>query len=384
MVDATIQTDRSLATRTGAPVGVRLVEDGDAVNALLGAIAPEAVHTSPQHPAFLRAWVSQATVRPFFVELRAAGAGPVLLPLEIDADGTARYCGGRHANGNFPVGAVADLSALVSIGTSAITAALASANLPVAAIILERQLERIGETENPLVDAQSVASPNMALSFAIDGDMDHILSTRSAKQKRKKWRSYNRKLDAMGAVTFHHPVANADTARFLDRFFALKADRFRQAGIANVFGDTETQGFFRRLFADGGPSFELHALTVDDEIAAVIGCAALNGRLTVDFGSFDARFAHARPGEVLFHSTIAHACATGFSIFDFGIGDEPYKRAWCDIETIHHDTTIALTAAGQMRAMAQRGRSRLVRAVKSNDRLWATAKSVRKRLARGS
>jgi len=185
----------------------------------------------------------------------------------------------------------------------------------------------------------------------------------------------------MGTVRFHHPVPSQAVTETLDAFLALKAERFRQAGVVNVFGDAPTQAFFHALFGSGVPAFELHALTVGDVPAAIIGCTIHDGRLTVEFGTFDARFAHAGPGEMLFFSAIAHACARKLAVFDFGIGDEPYKRAWCDIETTHVDTALGLTPAGRASAVAQLARSRGVRFVKSHERLWALTKAARKRLA---
>ena len=35
-------------------------------------------------------------------------------------------------------------------------------------------------------------------------------------------------------------------------------------------------------------------------------------------------------------------------IFDFSVGDEPYKRLWCDIETRHIDVVAPLTAKGAL------------------------------------
>jgi hypothetical protein len=46
------------------------------------------------------------------------------------------------------------------------------------------------------------------------------------------------------------------------------------------------------------------------------------------------------------------------------------------------DTTIGLTLAGKARAFAQTNRSRAVRAIKSNDRVWSAVKTARRALAR--
>lgn len=384
MVDVTshMAAPRRVSQAAPAGVSVDVVTDIEAARAAAAAITPDMVFTGYQHPAFLSAWVGTAGCAPMFLKFAAVGHGPVLLPLERCDNGVAGYCGGRHANGNFPVGRREDIAALSDAGETAILTAIKAADIPASSLFLERQHATWQNVANPFVFASSVASPNIALSFAVEGDLDTVLKTHGGKSKRKKMRSYRRKLDAMGTVEFLHPVPTEQVPRFLDRFFALKAERFRQAGIANVFGDERTRTFLRDLFGDGALDHTLHGLTLDGSIIAVIGCTSHGGRMTVEFGSFDAAHAATRPGELLFYSTIAHACETGADIFDFGIGDEPYKRSWCDIETVHMDTTIGLTLTGKARAFAQTNRSRAVRAIKSNERVWTAVKTARRALAR--
>lgn len=385
MVDVTMRTGGGLdvtADKPGAIVA-RAITDIDLVRGAIAGITPDMVFTGYQHPDVLAAWVETDEFKPVFLELTAPGRGPVLLPLELRDNGVLGYCGGRHANGNFPVGLREDIGALSGAGEAAIKAAIKAADVPASAIILERQHDRWEGVRNPFVTASSTASPNIALSFAIEGDFETVLHTRNSKGKRKKARSYRRKLDALGAVKFHFPVAVENAPAFLDRFFALKADRFRELGIADVFADQQSQQAFHTLFGKGSSAHQLHAMTLDDTIIAVIACTHHRGRMTVEFGSFDPQFAEARPGEVLYHNVIEHACGIGIDVFDFGVGDEPYKRRWCDIETTHFDTTIGLTTAGSARAFAQTMRSRAVRAIKSSDRVWNAVKAARKGLARG-
>lgn len=383
MVDATSHIAGSRYDSGASPAGISIdvVTDIAAARAAVAAIGPDMVFTGYQHPAFLSAWIGTDGYRPMFLMLNADGHGAVLLPLERRENGVAGYCGGRHANGNFPVGRREDILALEKTGEAAIKAAIGAAGVPANSLFLERQHLRWDGLTNPFVFSSSVASPNIALSFAIDGEFDHVLHNKLGKNKRKKLRSYRRKLDVTGTGAFQHPVPPEQVPRFLDRFLALKAERFRQAGITNVFGDDRTKDFLLDLFSDGAPNHTLHGLTLDGEIIAVIGCTGHGGRLTVEFGAFDPEHASLRPGELLFFSAIAHACETGVAIFDFGIGDEPYKRSWCDIETVHMDTTIGLTLPGKARAFAQDWRSRAVRAIKTNDRVWSAVKSVRRALA---
>lgn len=383
MVDALLDTPRARPTaKTGSAVRAQWFNDRAEIDRAIDSIDKDTVYSGYQDPAFLRAWTRLAGCNPMFVTLSAPGHGPVLLPFEVCDNGVAGYCGGRHANGNFPVGRPGDVQALCEAGRGPVVAALKAARLPASAIVAERQHGCWQELENPLVFDDSAASPNIALSFAIDTDFETLWTTKISKSTRKKFRSYQRKLENQGTVTFHHPVPAAETARYLDAFFTMKAVRFRQAGITDVFSDERTQSFFRALFAGGGVH-QLHALTLDDAIVAVIGCTVDKGRTTVEFGSFDNDYGDVRPGQLLFRSAIEYACEHGCRIFDFGIGDEPYKRRWCDIETTHYDTTIGLTLTGRMKAGTHQVRSRIVHTIKSNDRVWSAAKSLRKALHRG-
>ena len=384
MVDATLEAvpaHSAPVVATGLPA-VRLYHTLDEARAVVGAIEADAVHTGYQHPSFLLSWLEMVGCRPMFAELRAPGSGPVLLPLEICANGIAGYCGDRHQNGSFPVGRRADIEALSAIGPSACIEALRRSGAPASAIILERQHSRWNGLANPFVTAASVPSPNPALSFSLAGGFDAVLAARSGKRKRKKWRNQNRKLEVEGTVAYLHPAPADAVPALLDRFFELKAQRFREAGIADVFADTRTRAFFHLLFQKGMAceprSHEIHAMTIDGTPAAIIGCTLHGGRMTVDFGTFDERYAHAGPGETLFFSAIRHACEAGHDTFDFGVGDEPYKRAWCDIETRHADTAIGLTARGRLQAFAHVARARVVAKIKADKRLWALAKRIRR------
>ena len=55
----------------------------------------------------------------------------------------------------------------------------------------------------------------------------------------------------------------------------------------------------------------------------------------------------ASPGEFLFFEDIQDSCKTDLSVYSFGIGDEPYKRSWCDIEIPTYDTNVSFDGQGQ-------------------------------------
>lgn len=369
----------------GDEIAIDVVTDRSAALAMLDDIGPDHCLTGYQHPAFLRAWIEAGQSEPIFVVLAAQGHGPVLLPLQRGSGHSAHYVGGRHANGNFPLGKPEDIAALGDDATDFLSAHPALTAADIHTLILERQHGHWNGVANPFVNEGSVRSPNVALSLNLRTDFDEVLANCPGSRKRKKFRSQMRKLEAAGPVETVIPVKTEERQRVLEQFFDFKTDRFREVGIADVFADEPTRAAFTEMFAgqrsDKDTVHELHLLKVDDEPAAITGCTVYNGRLTVEFSTFNPKFSNAGPGELLFFLAIENAVERRLNVFDFGVGDETYKRSWCDVETWHHDTFIAITGRGQLNRIARTMRSELVRKLKSNDPLWKAAKAARKKLA---
>ena len=78
---------------------------------------------------------------------------------------------------------------------------------------------------------------------------------------------------------------------------------------------------------------------------------------------------------------IEDACNHGKAIYDFSVGDEPYKRSWCDVETWQFDTLLPLTAKGRAAWALATARAHAVRLVKSNAALWSLVKQLRTKVA---
>ena len=62
----------------------------------------------------------------------------------------------------------------------------------------------------------------------------------------------------------------------------------------------------------------------------------------------DGEFSRFGPGRAHLHELLRHAIEHGFRSFDFTIGDEPYKRDWCDTELRLYDYLAAVTLRGRL------------------------------------
>lgn len=341
-----------------------------------------------QDPVFVSAWARETGAELLVVEVAAGQTVVLMAALEIVQRGlfrVARLPGGRHANGNFPP---TDGSLLGSGGVpaGAIPAALRSARPDVDLLSLERLEPRKQGIENPLLAMATGQSPNVSLAVDLAGGFDAVLARANGKRKLKKHRSQTRKFEAAGGHRLVRPRSPTEVDAMLSAFFTMKAARFRRMGIGDVFAAAEVQAFFRRLYRDSldlrSPRFVLHGLEVGGALRAVTGCSVLGDRMTCDFSAISENgLGSASPGDFLFFEVIKEACENGLAVFDFSVGDEPYKRLWCDIETWQQDVFVPLSRKGAVMTSLQRRSASLKRALKSSPALWTVAKRLRRGIA---
>ncbi|MER9939019.1 GNAT family N-acetyltransferase [Mesorhizobium sp. M0011] len=342
-----------------------------------------------QSAAWVQNWAGETRPDLLVTTLSAEGKPVFSLALEVSSKGPfriARFMGGRHANGNFVAAdpdwlAKADIPALRSV-----LAAIAKARPDIDLVALERLLPDLDGVANPLASLDHFSSPNLSLAVDLAGGFDALLSRASGKRKRKKHRSQIRKFEAVGSYRRIEARTPDEVDTLLDAFFEMKELRFRKMGIANVFGDAQVRGFFRALFmqalAEDKPSFVLHGLAVAGKLRAITGSSRSGKRLICEFGAIaEDDLGHASPGDFLFFDNIQEACETGFEVYDFSVGDEPYKRLWCDIETRHFEVLVPLTVKGRMLALTLRQGARLKAFVKNSPMIWKLTKVLRRKAA---
>lgn len=390
MVDAAETAD---ARRTGARSGPRARSaqalmscdirpfDADARSAY-AAFCQSAAHAAPQNPSFVEAWADNPGADMVLATASRDGRTCLMLVLEIVRDGTAtiaRHPGGRHANGSFPAFSGQEFSGIREI----LAAAMRRARPDVDLILLERNEIERGGRANPLHGPGCAVSPNIALSASLENGFDGLFDGTSGKRKRKKHRAQVRKFEEVGPCRRFAATNPAEVDALLSAFYEMKAERFRQMGIADVFAPASVRNAFRRLFVraldKAAPDFVLHGLEVGGVLRAVTGSSISGGRITCEFSSFRVdELASASPGDFLFYENVREACEDGLSVYDFGVGDEVYKRQWCNIETRHFDFHLPLTARGHAVSAVRRTTGAVKRAVKENPFIWSMLKTLRR------
>jgi CelD/BcsL family acetyltransferase involved in cellulose biosynthesis len=343
--------------------------------------------TAPsQSPEWLAAWSRNVNADSLIVFARVGATLVFAMPLEVVRDGffrIARPPGGSHANGSFfpampAFRGVSGPEARVNAAFRALTKARPDIDV----VALERLAPTLDGLDNPMSALPRTDSPNPALAADLGDGFEPLVERMSGKRKRKKLRAQLRKFEAAGGYRCVRAGTPEEADRLLSALFAMKHTRFRKMGVADVFAPPEINAFFHALFAgeakNDAPRFFLSGLEVGGKLRAVAAYSRTGGRIVCDFASFtEDELYSASPGEFLFFHDIEQASAGGLKIFDFSVGDEPYKRAWCEIETRQFDVLVPLTAKGHAAAAIRRAKARAKSVVKNNPVAWRLVRVTR-------
>lgn len=347
-----------------------------------------ALHGQAQHPLWLHAWIAATNADALIATIRHEGRTKLMIAMEVVKSGpfrVARFMGGDHANGNFVATDPSGQNFVTASVLTALREAVAHARPDIDLICLERQLPDLSGMPNPFAQLATVQSANIALATDLSGGMDAMLARMNGKRKRKKLRYTLNKFSEAGGHRWLEASSAADVESLLARFFEMKALRFRQNGIPDPFSPMEVQSFFGTLFTQAlqqkSAPFVLHGLEVGGRIVGVNGYSITKDSFVCEFCAIDDSEPSLSPGFYLDFVAMEKACEQGKAVYDFSVGDDDYKRTWCDIQTQPFDLLLPLTVKGRLAYAGRLARTRGISAVKSNTRVWTLLKTLRKKVS---
>ncbi|ANL46285.1 N-acetyltransferase family protein [Rhizobium phaseoli] len=242
----------------------------------------------------------------------------------------------------------------------------------------------------PLTGLPMVQNQNHAYQLPLLAVFEETLKQINAKSRRKKFRVQSRRFEAAGGVEYVVPETSEEQHRLLDIFFRLKSIRFASLGLPDVFADRETQAFLHGLIDrrdDAGQSFglQMHALRLkggnEDRIAAISGISRKADHVICQFGAIDEDLVpDTSPGEFLYWQIISGLHGKGIALFDFGLGDQTYKRSWAPVETAHYDVVLPVSPIGVAAGAAHRIVTRGKAHIKARPKLYKFAQGIRARI----
>lgn len=167
--------------------------------------------------------------------------------------------------------------------------------------------------------------------------VDHICpqltldeSTVAPIARKKSARRHAASLRKLGPATFQHLSDAHEITPRLDEFFAQHIRRWDNTPYPSLFLDLKDREFYERLVCSLAPSGRIvfTVLTLADASIAFHFGLTFGPQFYWYKPAFDPAYSRVSPGETLLQELIQMASARGCAVFDFGRGDEPFKRRY--------------------------------------------------------
>jgi len=245
---------------------------------------------------------------------------------------------------------------------------------------LTKMPEKIGDQANPFLALGATVNPSSAYLTHLAESWEAFYTAKRSASTRRRDRTKRNRLGDFGEVRLVTPERAEDIEATLDLLMVQKGRAFARIGVANLFANSGYPAFYRALASNPESRSLAHVCRLDvGETAAAINLGLMHrGRYYHLLASYDdgdvSRFG---PGMAHLHDLMRYAIDQGCTVFDFTIGDEPYKRDWCDTELALYDHVASVTLRGALVALPISAGQRLKRWIKQTPALWSLAGRVR-------
>jgi CelD/BcsL family acetyltransferase involved in cellulose biosynthesis len=250
-------------------------------------------------------------------------------------------------------------------------------------IALGKMPAKIGAQANPMLTLDVQLNPSNAYETDLGDDWETFYAAKRSSSTRRRDRTKLKKLGDLGEVRFVDPD-ESDLGKTLDTLVEQKTKSFARMGVGNLFARPGHTAFFAELATAPHMRGLVHLsrLDVGSTFAAVNLGLTFRGCYYHILASYDdgeaSRFG---PGAAHLRELLKFAIARKLKRFDFTIGDEPYKRDWCDTEQLLYDYSASATLRGlpvTALALAKRSAKRMI---KHSAPLWALVVRLRTTVA---
>ena len=325
-------------------------------------------------------------VTPAIVIGRHEGEILFILPFVVEAGGFARrvtWLGSYLCNYNRPLLAKdfskrVDATRFVALWRE-ITQLLRS-RLHHDVLDLEKMPEMIGEQANPLLALRVTPHVNDAYLTNLVGDWDTYYATKRSSATRKTDRKKRKRLADHGEVKFVTATDSAGIVRTIDALIEEKRKSYATLGVANMFEWPGYRDFFVEMASRPQSRGLTHVSRFD--VGSVTAAAnyglMFRGRYYYILAGYDdGELARFGPGSAQLMDLMRYSIEAGIKQFDFTIGDEPYKREWCDVEVKLFDQVSPASLRGWVIAGPMMGLRLFKRWVKRTPAVWSAVRKAR-------
>jgi CelD/BcsL family acetyltransferase involved in cellulose biosynthesis len=316
------------------------------------------------------------------------GRALFILPLAIQQTGMAReltWFGSELCDYNAPlmaadVAARLDAAMFMSLWRQIVTKLQADPRSRHDLIRLEKMPPMVGGGRNPMLALATNLNPSGSYITPLTGNWDEFYKAKRSSATRRRDRSKRNRLSESGEVKFVSTETADDKLSTFATLVEQKTATFARHGISNLFARPGYLDFYRDLAGNPATRDFVHIsrLDVGSEIAATNLGLVFAGRYYHVLASYTGgALAHWGPGAAHLNDLLRYAIEHGLTAFDFTIGDERYKRDWCDDVQMLHDHVAVTSWRGALVVGPAILRTRVKRTIKQTPMLWAMIVKMR-------
>jgi CelD/BcsL family acetyltransferase involved in cellulose biosynthesis len=245
---------------------------------------------------------------------------------------------------------------------------------------LEKMPETVGGQENPMLSIGVTPHPSGAYATPLAESWDAFYAAKRSASTRRRDRTKRNRLADFGEVRTTTPETADGLSQALSVLMQQKARSLGRMGVTNFFDRPGHADFYQALAANPGNKHLVHVsqLEVGQHIAAVNVALMFRGTYYHIMSSYtDSDMARFGPGAIHLHDVLRKAIERGFKTFDFTVGDEPYKRDWCESGKTLHDHRGAARLRGVVIVASMTAMQALKRHIKQTPTLWTAFRKLR-------
>jgi CelD/BcsL family acetyltransferase involved in cellulose biosynthesis len=352
----------------------------------------DAACTVFQTHEWLSAWQlhigARAGVEPRIVVVRDSRGAPLfILPLAIQSNGFARelvWLGSDLCDYNAPILAAdcferLDPAAFKPLWDDVVARLQADPRSRHDLIRLQKMPPEINGRPNPMLSLTVSLNPSGSYATALSGDWEGFYKAKRSSATRRRDRSKRNHLAEAGPVSFVTAETPAAALNTLSLLVEQKSATFARHGIRNLFERPGYLDFYREIA--GNPQlrdmvhiseFKVGEQTVATNLGLVF--ARRYYHVLASYTSGD--LSRWGPGAAHLNDLLRYAIEHDIEVFDFTIGDERYKRDWCEAQPLYDHVSMT-SLRGAMVAGPAMLLQKIKRTIKQTPALWAMVVKMR-------
>jgi CelD/BcsL family acetyltransferase involved in cellulose biosynthesis len=245
---------------------------------------------------------------------------------------------------------------------------------------MDKMPEVVGTQRNPMLDLAVLPRTYGAHVATLGENWDSFSSSKRSAATCKRERRQFRHLAEHGEVRFVEAHDRGDIENTMSILIRQKRSSCARMGVEDLFTRTGYRDFYQAVALNPNLRDVAHVSRLD--VGAVPAATGLGLQykscyylVMSSYQNGDlARFG---PGRAHLQEMLRYAIDRKTEKFDFTIGDEPYKRDWCDVELRMFGYLEAATAKGRLATAIRAAVNRGELFVRKKPLLWRPLSRVR-------